>query len=110
MKPAIKDDCTHAHVAIAVLITIFMVPFATLMHGQELPNAPQIAVKQQIPPVHKERPLLAKPGNLNLGSDDWFREHGYSKLSGIMSVLTHIDWGLNYNKLKDAGHGSRKSR
>ncbi len=110
MKTTIKDDCTHAYVVMVVLVAIFIVPFPAVMHGQELPNAPQIADKHQMSPVHKQRPLLVKPGNLDLGSDDWFRERGNSKLAGFMSVLTHIDWGLNYNKPKEAGHGSRKRR
>jgi len=64
MKHTIKDDCTHAYVGIVLLVTIFMVLFVVAVHGQELPNAPQAAaVKQQIPPTHKQGLLLAKPGN-----------------------------------------------
>ncbi len=77
MKTTIKDDYTHAYVVIVVLVAMFMMPFTAVMHGQELPNAPQVADKHQIPPEHKQRPLLAKPGNLDLGSDDWFRGRGY---------------------------------
>jgi hypothetical protein len=110
MKRTIKDDCTHAYVSIAILVTIFMVVFVVAMHGQELPNAPQAAVKQQIPPVHIKSQLLAKPGNLYLGSADWFREREDFKLARIIPLLTHIDWNLSFGKPKEASHGSRKSR
>ena len=76
MKPAIKNDCTHAYVGRVVLAAIFMVLFIAVMHGQVLPNAPQAAVKHQTPPLHKQEPLLAKLGTPILGSADWFREHG----------------------------------
>jgi hypothetical protein len=34
MKHTIKDDCTHAYVGIALLVTIFMVLFvATILPG-----------------------------------------------------------------------------
>ena len=110
MKHTIKDDCTHAYVGIALLVTIFMVVFVATMHAQELPNAPQAAVKQQIPPMHKQSQLLAKPGNLYLGSADWFREREHFKLAKVIPLLTHIDWNLSFGKPKEAGHGSRKSR
>ena len=110
MKPAIKDDCTHAYVGIVVLVSIFMVLFTAVMHGQELPNAPPVVVKHQIPPINKQRPLLAKSGNPDLGSADWFRDRGYFKLARFMPALTHIDWDLSYNKPKEAGHGSLKNR
>jgi hypothetical protein len=110
MKHTVKEDCTHAYVGIAILVTIFMVPFVAVMHGQELPNAPQSAVKQQIPPVHKQGPLLAKPGNLGLGSADWFREREHFKLAKIIPLLTHIDWKLSFGKPKEAVRGNRKSR
>jgi hypothetical protein len=111
MKHTIKDDCTHAYLAIALLVTIFMVLFvATILPGQELPNAPQAAVKQQIPPVHKQGPLLAKPGNLPLGSADWFREREHFKLAKIIPLFTHIDWNLSFRRPKEVGHGSSKSR
>jgi hypothetical protein len=110
VKPTIKGDCTHAYVGIAVLVAIFMVLFTAAMHGQELPNAPQAAVKHQTTPVHKQRPLLAKPGNPDLGSADWFRERGYFRLAKFIPVLTHIDWGLSYDKPTETGHGSRKGR
>ena len=87
-----------------------MVLFIAVIHGQDLPNAPQVAVKHQIPPMNKQRPLLAKPGNPDLGSADWFRERGYFKLARFMPVLKHIDWHFGYDKPKEAGHGSRKSR
>ena len=76
MKPTIKNDCPIAYVGMVVLVAIFMLLFTAVMDGQELPNAPQAAVKQQIPPVHKERSLLAKAVNPLLGSADWFRERG----------------------------------
>jgi hypothetical protein len=110
MKPTIKDDCTHAYVGIVVLVAIFLVLFTGVMHGQELRNAPQVAVKHQTPPVHKQRPLLGKPGNPDLGSADWFRERGHFTLARVMPWLTHIDCDLSFDKPKEAGHGSRKSR
>lgn len=110
MKPTIKDDCTHAYAGIVVLVAIFTVLFIAVMHGQELPNAPQAAVKHQTPPVHKQRPLLAQPGSPEPGSADWFRERGYFKLARFIPVLTHIDWDLSYDKPKETGHGSRKGR
>ena len=112
MKPTIKDDCTHAYVGRVVLVAIFMLLFTAVTRGQGLPNAPQpqAVVRHQTPPVHKQRPLLAKHGNLDLGSADWFRDRGYFKLAKFMPVLTHIDWDLGYDKPKGQGHGSRKSR
>ena len=110
MKHTIKDDCTHAYVGTALVVTIFMVLFVAAMHGQELPNAPQAAVKQQIPPVHKQSPLLAKRGNPYLGSADWFREHEHFKLARVIPPLAHIDWNLSFGKPKEPGHGGRKSR
>jgi hypothetical protein len=110
VRRTIKNDCTHAYVGIALLVTIFMVLFIAAMDGQGLPNAPQAAVKQQIPPVHKQSPLLAKPGNLNLGSADWFREREHFKLATVIPLITHINWHLSFGKLKEADHGSRKSR
>jgi hypothetical protein len=110
MIHTLKDDCAHAYVGIALVLTIFMVLFVAVMHGQELPNAPQAAVKHQIPPVHKQSPLLAKRGNAHLGSADWFREHEHFKLARIIPLLTHIDWGLSFDKPKEPGHGGRKSR
>jgi hypothetical protein len=110
MKHTIKDDCTHAHVSIAILATIFMMVFVVAMRGQELPNAPHAAVKQQIPPVHGQSQLLTKPGNLYLGSADWFRERGAFKLARVIPRLTHIDWHFSFGKPKEAGHGSRKTR
>jgi hypothetical protein len=110
MKPAIKNDGTHACVGIVVLVAIFMVLFTAVLPGQELPNAPQAAVKHQIPPVQKERSLLAKPDNPALGSADWFRERGLLKLARFMPVLTHIHCDLSYDKPKDAAHDSRRSK
>jgi hypothetical protein len=110
MKRTFKDACTHAYVGIALVATIFMVLFVSAMHGQELPNAPRAAVKQQIPPVHNQGPLLAKPSSLYLGSADWFREREHFKLARIIPLLTHIDWKLSFGKPKEAGHGSRKNR
>jgi hypothetical protein len=110
MKHAIRDDCPHAYVSIAILVTIFIMVFVAAMHGQELPNEPQAAVKQQIPPVHKQSQLLAKPGNLYLGSADWFRERDDFKLARVIPLLTHIDWHLSFGKPKEAGRGSRRSR
>jgi len=110
MKHTTKDDCTHAHVCITLLVTIFMVLFVIAMHGQELPNAPQAAVMQQIPPVHQHGPLLAKPGNLYLGSADWFREREHFELARVIPLLAHIDWNLSFDKPKEAGHSNRKSR
>jgi len=110
MKHTIKDDCTHAYVGIALLVSIFMVLFVAAIHGQELPNAPQASVKQQIPPMHKQGSLLAKPGNPYLGSADWFREREHLKLAKVIPLLTHIDWNLSFGKPKEAGHGNRKSR
>jgi hypothetical protein len=109
MKHTIEHDCTHAYVGKALLVTIFMVLFVVAIHGQELPNAPQAAVKQQIP-VHKQGPLLAKPGNPYLGSADWFREREHFKLAKVIPLLTHIDWNLSFGKPMEAGHGNRKSR
>jgi len=113
MKHTIKDDCTHAYVGIALLVTVFMVLFVAAMHGQELPNAPQAAaVKQKIPSVHRQvpllvqGPLLAQPGNLYLGSADWFREREHFKLARVIPLLTHIDWNLSFGKPKEAGHGN----
>jgi len=110
MKHTIRHDCTHAYVGIVLLVTTFMVLFVAVMYGQELPNAPQVAVKQQIPSVRKQGPLLAKPGNLYLGSADWFREREHFKLARVIPLLTHIDWKLSFGKPKETGHGSRNSR
>jgi hypothetical protein len=120
MKHTMKADCTHAYVGIALLLTIFMVLFVAVMPGQELPNAPQAAVIQKIPPVHKQSPLLAKfhkqspllakPGSPDLGSADWFREREHFKLARVIPLLTHIDWNLSFGKPNEAGHGSGKSR
>jgi hypothetical protein len=110
MKPAIKDDRAHAFVGIVVLVAIFMVLFTAVMHGQDLPNAPQVAVKHQIPSVNKQRSLLAKPGNPDLGSADWFRERGYFRLARFIPLLKHIDLHFGNDKSKEASHGSRKSR
>lgn len=110
MKHTLRDDCTHPYVGIALLVTIFMVLFVTVMHGQELPNAPQAVVKQQIPSVHKQGPLSAKPGNPYLGSADWFREREHFKLARVIPLLPHIDWKLSFDKPKGTGHGSRHSR
>ena len=110
MRHTIKDDCTHAQVGVVQLVTIFTVLFISAMRGQELPNAPQAAVEQQIPPAHKQSPLLAEPRNLYLGSADWFREREHFRLATIIPLITHIDWHLSFGKPKEAGHGSRKSR
>lgn len=110
MSRTIKDDCTHAYVGIALLVTIFMVLFIAAMHGQGLPNAPQPAVKQQIPPVHQQSPPLAKPGGQNLGSADWFREREHFKLATVLPLLTHINVHLSFGEPKEAGHSSRKRR
>ena len=110
MKHTIRDDCTHAYVGIALLVTIFMVLFVAAMCGQEVPNTPSAAVKQQIPSVHKQGPLLAKPGNLYLGSPDWFRERAHFKWARVIPLLTHIDWNLSFSKPKETGHGGRRSR
>jgi hypothetical protein len=110
MKHTIKDDCTHAYVDMALLVTIFMVLSVAAMYGQELPNAPQAAVKQQIPLAHTQSRLLAKPGKRYLGSADWFRERKDFKLARVIPLLTHIDWHLSFGKPKEAGHGSPKSR
>jgi len=110
MKPILTEGYTHAYVGIVALIAIFMVLFTAVMQGQELPNAPQAAVKLQIPPIHGQRLLLAKPVNPVLGSADWFRERGYFKLARLMPVLRHIDLNFGYDKPKEAGHGSPKSR
>lgn len=100
MKPTIKNDCTHAYVGMVVLVAIFMLLFIAVMHGQELPDAPQAVIKHQIPPVPKQMPLLGKPVNPVLGSADWFRERGYFKLARIMPVLLHIHLKLSYDKPK----------
>ena len=110
LPPTIKGDCTRAYWGTVVLAAIFMLLFTTIMQGQELPNAPQATIKQQLPPEHKQRPLWAKSGNPDLGSADWFRERGYFTLAKFMPMLTHIGWGLSYGKPKETGHGSRKSR
>ena len=110
MRHTIKDECTHAYVGIALLVTIFMVLFIAAMHGQGLPNAPQGAVKQQNPPAHKQSPPLAKPGNLNLGSADWFRERDHFKLATVIPLLTHINVHLSFGEPKEPSHGSRKRR
>ena len=102
MKQTIQGDCTH--LGMALMVTIFMLLFVAIMHGQELPNAPQPAVKQQIPLVHKKGPRLAKPGILYLGSPDWFREREHFKLARIIPLLTPIDWNLSFGKPREAGH------
>jgi hypothetical protein len=111
MEHTIKDDCTH--VGVAPLVTLFMVLSVAAMYGQDLPNAPQAAaVKHQIPLMHKQgslliqRPLLTQPGNLYLGSADWFREREHFKLARVIPLLTHIDWNLSFGKPKEAGHGN----
>ena len=108
MKPTLKNGHSHASVGIVVLMALFMVPFTAVMQGQELPNAPQASVKLQIPPMHKQRPLLEKAVNPVLGSADWFRERGYFKLARFMPALRHIDLNFGYDKPKEAGHGSPK--
>ena len=110
MKSIIKADRTHAYVGIAVLVAIFMGLFIAVMHGQDLPNAPQAAIKHHIPPVYQQWPQLAKPVNPVPGSADWFRERGHFKLAEFMQVLIHIHWNLSYDKPKEAGHGSRKGK
>jgi hypothetical protein len=110
MKPIIRDARTIAYVRMVLLVAIFMLLFTAVTHGQELPNAPQAAVQQHVPPVHKQRPQLAKAVGPLLGSADWFREHGLFKLARIMPVLTHIDFNPSYDKPKGADHGIRKSR
>jgi hypothetical protein len=102
VKPTIKNDCTHAYVGMAVLVGIFMLLFIAVMHGQQLPDAPQAVIKHQIPPVHQQTPLLAKPVNPIPGSAEWFRERGYFKLARIMPVLLHIHLKLSYDKPKRA--------
>ena len=66
MKPTIKNDRAHAYVGIVVLVAIFMGLFIAVMHGQELPNAPQAAVKHQTPPLHKQEPLLVNSASRTL--------------------------------------------
>src|ERR1700756_2639550 len=110
MNPPIKNDCTHAYVGMVVLVAIFMLLFMAVMHGQELPDAPQAVIKHQIPPVHTQTPLLAKPVNPVPGSADWFRERGYFKLARIIPVFIHIHCNLTIENQKGASHGSRKSR
>jgi hypothetical protein len=110
MTHIIKGDCRHACVGIALLATIFMALFIPAVHGQELPNAPQVAAKQRIPPVRKQSPPLAKPGDLYLGSADWFREREHFKLARIMPLFTHIDWNLSFGKPKEEGHGGHKRK
>jgi hypothetical protein len=100
MKPTIKEARTIAYVGMVVLVVIFMLLFTAVTHGQELPTAPQAAVQRQIPPVHQQTPLLAKPVNPIPGSADWFRERGYFKLARIMPVLLHIHLKLSYDKPK----------
>jgi hypothetical protein len=107
MKHTIKDDCAHAYVAIALLLAIFVVLFVADLHGQELPNAPQAVVRQQIPPVHKQGPLPIKPGGLCPGSADGFREPEHFRLPRVILLFTHIDWNLSFGKPKEAGHFSR---
>jgi hypothetical protein len=97
-------------VGIVVLVAIFMLLFTAVTHGQELPNAPQVAVKHQSPPLHKQEPLLGKLVNPLLGSADWFRERGLFKLAKIIPVLTHIDLNPSYNKPKEASRDSGKSK
>jgi hypothetical protein len=99
-EPPIKNDCTHAYVGKVVLVAIFMLPFIAVMHGQELPDAPQAVIKHQIPPVDKQTPLLAKPVNPIPGSADWFRERGYFKLARIVPILLHIHLNPVYDKPK----------
>ena len=110
MKPPIKNDCAHAYVGMVVLVAIFMLLFIAVMHGQELPDAPQAVIKHQIPPVHTQTPLLAKPVNPVPGDADWFREHGNFTLARIIPVFKHIHWNLSYDKPKGARHGTRKAR
>ena len=110
MKPTTKDDRAHAYAGIVVLVAIFMVLFTAVMHAQHLPDAPQVAVKHQIPPVNTQRALLARPGKPDLGSADWFRERGYFKLARFIPVLKYIDLHFGSDKPKEAGHGSRKRR
>jgi hypothetical protein len=110
MNYIIKTYRAHAYVGIPLLVTIFMVLFVAVLHGQELPNAPQAAVKKPIPPLHKQRPLLAEPGNLYLGSADWFREREHFTLARVIPLLRHVDWNLSFGKQKEAGHGRRKSQ
>ena len=95
---------------IVALMAIFIVLFTAVMQGQELPNAPQAAVKLQIPPMYMQRALLAKPVNPVLGSADWLSERGYFKLLRFMPVLRHIRLNLVYDKPKEAGHCSPKNR
>lgn len=110
MKPPIKSDCTYAYVGMVVLVAIFMLLFIAVMHGQELPDAPQAAIKHQIPPVHAQTPLPAKPVNPVPGDADWFRERGNFTLARIIPVFKHIHWNLSYDKPKGADRSSRKGR
>ena len=110
MRPPIKNDCTHAYVGMVVLVAIFTLLFMAVMHGQELPDAPQAVIKHQIPPVHTQTPLLAKPVQQVPGSADWFRERGLFKLARFMPVLTHIDWNVSYDKPKGAGAAEKTDK
>jgi hypothetical protein len=115
MRHIFKNDCTFAYVALSLLVAIFLVLFVAAMHGQELPNAPQPAVKQRISPEHKHSPHAEKPRNLDthnleLGSADWFRERNHFKLARVMPLFKAIDWHLSFGKPMEAGHGSHSSR
>jgi hypothetical protein len=110
MKQTIEVNGAYAYMVLALMVTLFMLLFVDVVDGQELPNAPQAAVKQQIPSAHRQGPPLVKPGNLYLGSADWFREREHFKLARIIPLLTHMDWNLSFGKPKQACHGIRKSR
>jgi hypothetical protein len=110
LHPRIKADCSHAYISLLVVVAIFMALFTAAMHGQELPSAPQAAVRQQETHAHKPRLLPARPGKPDLGSAEWFRGRGHFRMARFMPVLTHIDWDISYGKSKDTSHSSHKSR
>jgi hypothetical protein len=107
LRPIVKVDCTHAYAGLLVLVAIFMALFTAAMQGQELPNAPQAAAKQQKPPA-AHRPLPVKSSDPDLGSADWFRDRGHFKMARFVPVFRHIDWDISYGKPKETGHGCRK--
>jgi len=111
MKPTIKDDCTHAYAGIVVLlVAIFMLLFTAVMHGQNLPNAPQVAVKHPNSVREHAQGAAGKARQPGPGSADWFRERGYFKLARFIPMLKHIAWHFGNDKPKEPGHRSRKSR
>jgi hypothetical protein len=72
LRSTIKPSCTSAYVALLVLLFIYIFLFTEVMHSQELPTAPRVAVKQQ----ESDRRKLASPSK----SQSTNNRHFYSQI------------------------------